>query len=666
MSDIQPGSNDSGAALAALEAFQRLTRRLTDDQALTSGLQLIAEGIAAELPADQVGVGVFDREGIAIHLAAVGFSLGPEKIGEVLGPWATTASGPEYASAGETGPLVGVLPTGFLVAIPFQHVEGTVGALVAVRTARGFDEMEVVALAAMTNHAANLLGYQAKLAGERRQRRLAQALRDSTTSMLSSLDLREIIDEVLSGLERVLDFDTAAVLLVEDDALVAMASRGYGDEPSIRGSKIPVSSTDPFTRPLADGKIELVSDWHAISPGGGAVRTADTRSWIGAPLLGKDAPIGLLVVGSRKPHTYREEEASVVGAFANQAAIAIRNARHFQRTQQTLAKTEVLYQAAQSLIASESLAEVLQGVVDGAAKALNADRVLLVTVNVGQRKVIHTVRGGAGRHRLRAVMFEELWEAAAGDSMRQRIPILVQSKPSPSAPDLGLSDPADVGSNMVVPLVYRGKLFGILSAINRISERTFGHRDLDLLSAMGNQAAMAIENARLFDEVQRLAVTDDLTRLANRRGFFESSRKELDRAERSQRPVSALMMDIDRFKKVNDSYGHAVGDQVLRELAVRCKAVVREVDLVGRYGGEEFAFLLPETDLEAAAVIANRLRDRISQTPVATDGGPITVHVSIGIARAKSGESVASLLDRADTAMYVAKQNGGDQVRDAA
>ena len=172
---------------------------------------------------------------------------------------------------------------------------------------------------------------------------------------------------------------------------------------------------------------------------------------------------------------------------------------------------------------------------------------------------------------------------------------------------------------------------------------------------------------RLFEEVQRLAMTDDLTGLRNRRGFFEIAGRELERAERTGRPLTALMLDIDGFKRVNDTYGHAVGDEVLRHLAERCRRAVRDIDIVGRYGGEEFAVVLPETDLKTAYEVAERIRSTIGGEPFDTEVGPLPIRVSVGLALLTddNDQTMASLLDRADTAMYLVKRAGGDAVRSA-
>ncbi len=127
--------------------------------------------------------------------------------------------------------------------------------------------------------------------------------------------------------------------------------------------------------------------------------------------------------------------------------------------------------------------------------------------------------------------------------------------------------------------------------------------------------------------------------------------------------LGVLLLDIDHFKRVNDTYGHAVGDQVLRGLADRCRALVRQVDIVGRYGGEEFAFLLPETDLFQASAIAERLRSAIAENPFTSEQGPIAITVSLGVSRAgRDLSSLVALIEQADTALYQAKQKGRNRV----
>lgn len=182
----------------------------------------------------------------------------------------------------------------------------------------------------------------------------------------------------------------------------------------------------------------------------------------------------------------------------------------------------------------------------------------------------------------------------------------------------------------------------------------------------GLQRELARKNAeleRLYAQAQRAAITDPLTGIYNRRGFFELSERELQRANRFGHPLSAVMFDIDHFKRLNDAHGHAAGDQALKETAERCFRALRKVDILGRYGGEEFAALLPETDLESACQAAERLR--IAATPpIQTGGAEIHLTVSLGVAvRNRDDDTLDILLRRADQALYEAKSAGRNCVR---
>jgi len=164
--------------------------------------------------------------------------------------------------------------------------------------------------------------------------------------------------------------------------------------------------------------------------------------------------------------------------------------------------------------------------------------------------------------------------------------------------------------------------------------------------------------------LEQQAHTDALTGLANRRRFIEIAEAELVRARRYDTPLSLLMLDIDRFKEVNDAHGHRAGDRVLQQLARTCLEVLRNVDVVGRVGGEEFAILLPETTLQGAVDVAERLREAIGLAKVTREEGvPLRITVSIGVAALAGFENLDTLMSQADSALYDAKHRGRNRVR---
>ncbi|GAB3797706.1 hypothetical protein GCM10027605_08210 [Micromonospora zhanjiangensis] len=222
------------------------------------------------------------------------------------------------------------------------------------------------------------------------------------------------------------------------------------------------------------------------------------------------------------------------------------------------------------------------------------------------------------------------------------------------------------------PGVAAPPALGVLALYDRLGSDEFDDADLATLRTFAERAAVAVDNVRVHEEVQRLSLTDPLTGLWNYRYLKDSIRREVERASRFGRMLSVLALDLDRFKDVNDTYGHAAGDVVLAEFARRIRGVIREVDLAFRQGGEEFVLLLPETDARGAATVAERLGAAIRNKPVVVAAAPgsavppalIEMTVSVGIAvYPDHGGTGQRVLAAADDALYAAKAAGKDTYR---
>jgi len=216
----------------------------------------------------------------------------------------------------------------------------------------------------------------------------------------------------------------------------------------------------------------------------------------------------------------------------------------------------------------------------------------------------------------------------------------------------------NTGSVFVLPLVYERDVLGMVVLMFE-KTNTLGTYEIELLEVLGNQAATSIANAKLYEEIERLAVTDGLTGLFNHRHFQETLAQEFNRLERFSEPISLLIIDIDHFKKINDSYGHPVGDAVLKKVSGIIRKTIRNIDIPARYGGEEFAVILLGTDTNGALKMAERLRKSIADAKFSSEQNAFNVTVSIGIStNAREMRKKEDLVEQADKALYNAKRTG--------
>lgn len=183
------------------------------------------------------------------------------------------------------------------------------------------------------------------------------------------------------------------------------------------------------------------------------------------------------------------------------------------------------------------------------------------------------------------------------------------------------------------------------------------------LQALNTELAREVEARKSLEvELRVLATTDPLTGVSNRRRFLELGNYELVRAQRNQRPLSLLALDIDHFKRINDTHGHGTGDETLVRFAKTCASCLRSLDTLGRQGGEEFAVLLPETPIEEARTVGERIRCAIEECGMAGPEGPFTITVSIGAAQLQASDTFEVLAERADARLYTAKRKGRNRV----
>jgi two-component system, cell cycle response regulator len=314
----------------------------------------------------------------------------------------------------------------------------------------------------------------------------------------------------------------------------------------------------------------------------------------------------------------------------------------------------VLLQLTEQLTDGRALEDALRAVTDATVTILPGDHASIRLLDASRTHLLASARSGTGRDspslQLRASEGVSGWVLEHSEPARvidvRKDPRFVSSKGQGFA----------IGSMVVEPLISEGAPIGVLS-VSSPEVNAFSQTDELLARLLANCSVAPIQRSRL----ERLAVTDDLTLAFNGRYLASRLVEELERARRSAAPLSLLWMDLDHFKRVNDTHGHPLGDQVLRTFVERVRAATRRVDILVRRGGEEFVLLMPATSTAQAKVIAERVRASAAE-PVVVGNVRLTQTVSIGIATWNGRESPEALQKRADEAMYFAKQSGRNRV----
>jgi len=491
------------------------------------------------------------------------------------------------------------------------------------------------------------------------------------------LEYPAVLDTVAKSISELFGGACGIHLLSDDGRDLNLAAFYHPEASKLEALRAMLIPTRSLSDAVAGGWVVPEEDPQVIP----VLKEAQIRMWLKPEYWSsvERSEMGLIVmplrtqrglIGSLSVTVARSQEAKgpngdvFLKELAHRAAFAIENARLHSAETLRLRELNALYTATRALLITLDLDSLLGQILDAAMSAIpSADRGILNLIAPDTGKLEIRAMFGYKDPRIQTYTSSKI-QGYSALAVKEKRPLLIHD----AQRETDFSDaiePSELNSSksiIVAPLILNDQVLGAL-VLNASRRAAFTENDLRLLVSFAATTSAAIKNAMLHSEVQHLAITDSLTNLYNRRGFFELGRREIERARRFGHPLSAVMLDIDHFKVVNDSYGHAIGDQVLEELANRLSKNVREFDILGRYGGEEFALLLPETDLFTACSVSDRLRLTVMDTPMHTEIGPIPITISLGVVKATSDvPNLDSLLKRADKALYAAKQNGRNRV----
>ncbi len=427
---------------------------------------------------------------------------------------------------------------------------------------------------------------------------------------------------------------------------------------AVKPGEGPVGWSVQYAKPLRVGAQELARISLPYYPG-----KLPCGSFMAVPVLDDRNACGVLAVDAVEADQFSEDEQKIMELGAAQVTEVLASAQALRRAMEQKREFEGLYRFSSSLGSTIQEAELAQRLETAVKEILPADLVVLaLRRNPGEPlEIVHVA--GADTSAVGQCVEDQsrlAWIASTGHTLAYSR----KTNTDPSKP-LAFRKEKFPGCEVMVgvPFPTPHGVGGVLCIGCKSRDRLKPY-EVHLVEMLGQQAAYAFENAQLYKRMEQLATTDGLTGLCNHRHFQERLTIELERAQRSAQPLSLILLDIDHFKKVNDSYGHPCGDEAIRRLAAVLRRQARQIDLTARYGGEEFVIVLPDTPSKGAKAVGERIRKEFQKEQFrAPDGTTFQATVSLGLAvYPRDGKRKADLIDHADKALYQAKRSGRNRL----
>ena len=383
----------------------------------------------------------------------------------------------------------------------------------------------------------------------------------------------------------------------------------------------------------------------------GYLKKAEISSLVCVPVMDDTFPLGVITADSGRYHAFTSADSDILQMFSHQVMRILQRERVYPQIRRENASLKILNQESAKLLATMDIDVIAKHLMEGARRIAPSEAVFLLGRG-GEFEILH--RTGPYQQEKKAFNVKG---TLLDMVVKNREPVYISDVRHDRSPLMPFKT-QNTGSVFVLPLVYERDVLGMVVLMFE-KTNTLGTHEIELLEVLGNQAATSIANAKLYEEIERLAVTDGLTGLFNHRHFQETLAQEFNRLERFSEPISLLIIDIDHFKKINDTYGHPVGDAVLKKVSGIIRKTIRNIDIPARYGGEEFAVILLGTDTNGALKMAERLRKSIADAKFSSEQNAFNVTVSIGIStHAREMRKKEDLVEQADKALYHAKRTG--------
>ncbi|MGB3903932.1 MAG: GAF domain-containing protein [Anaerolineae bacterium] len=549
------------------------------------------------------------------------------------------------------------------IGVPVQRGESFMGALsVFSDSDRTFAPADTELLSLLANHASLIIENANLAERERRRIRQTETITEVGRTIAAILDLDTLLSQVVELIADRFGYYFVHVFEVDSDAERAVFKAGTGLAGRIlkeQGVSLKIGEEGVIGwvaqsgQPLIANDVDREPRYH-FHPA-----LADTSSELAVPIRLRQEVIGVLDVQSEELGAFDDSDLATLETLADELAVAMENARLYEEERKRSVELSILLDAVQALASSLDLEQVLGTMASKAKELTGADgsRIHLIEPDGKTLKALVVLADNAEQIMATSV---RVGQGITGHVAATGIPEVVNhAERDPRAIQVP-GTPDEEQSLICVPLFSEGRVIGVMT-LSREGDKEFKASSLPVVTSLASQAATAIEKARLYEEMKRLAVSDPLTGVWNRRHIAEHLRTEVARASRFGRELSVLVMDIDNLKLLNDTYGHPAGDQVIRTVAQAVLSSSRDIDAVGRYGGDEFAVVLPETGPRGAAEVAGTILSTLNNQPFhGPNGSIVPLSISIGAASYPSDtDEVDRLFSLADAAIYRAKTAGG-------
>jgi diguanylate cyclase (GGDEF)-like protein len=461
----------------------------------------------------------------------------------------------------------------------------------------------------------------------------------------------------------IIDIKRAAVLTLDHGRQRYVASQCAGTPASADGN-IELDASDQVVGSLRNGEPFVVTAKLTVRPEAACRSEAAARYFF--PIWVRGGLENILLVDDG---LMMESDLQTIQSLCHQTSKSIENKRLHQDLSWKFSRIASVTEVSRELSNIDSYEALLRSVLERSAKLLMAEQGSLMLLDQEtDALLVKAQMGGSGAAAARVRI--PRGEGIAGRVAEKGEPFLVENVESD--PRIGKKNRENyrTRSFISVPLMIGDRTIGVLNLADKTTGEVFNRDDLNLIQSFATHAAVVLERSTLSrqtEHLRKLTITDPLTGLLNRRYFQERLEEEVARSLRHNRSLSLLMLDVDGFKRFNDTYGHTAGDEALRLVGEALLRIVRHMDVVSRFGGDEFVVILPETDSQAAMHIAERIREEVAAAVTASRSARLSaaaaVTVSTGIASYEGqGESGELLLERADQALYKAKAGGRNRV----